>query len=341
MVAVSKSDPNNFVSAWASYMSSIAHFLWNDNEVALELAEKVIKDRFILAMRTAVDSYCISILSLICRGKSAMAQEQMIELSDYVDHVDEMLITNIADSFKARMAMMEGDLKSAKRWLRTADIEQDRDLMLWWIETPRMTACRILIADAKRDGLERAAGILLDIVNHNKKINNRLQQVMSMPLLAVAMHRLGMADQALETIREAVALAEPAQVVCPFMEFHDDMREMIETIGPDGDGNDFIKLLLDSFIERESISTSDTLVTPRRSVNLQDEFLMEELTNRELVALRLLSRGLYYKEIADEMAVSKDTVKTHLKHVYQKLRAGSRREAVAIAIEAGILGQDR
>jgi LuxR family maltose regulon positive regulatory protein len=67
--------------------------------------------------------------------------------------------------------------------------------------------------------------------------------------------------------------------------------------------------------------------------------MMEELTNRELVALRLLSRGLYYKEIADEMAVSKDTVKTHLKHVYQKLRAGSRREAVAIAREAGILDQ--
>jgi DNA-binding CsgD family transcriptional regulator len=148
-----------------------------------------------------------------------------------------------------------------------------------------------------------------------------------------------MADQALETIREAVALAEPAQVVCPFMEFHDDMREMIETIGPDGDGNDFIKLLLDSFVERESISTSDTPVTPSRSVNLQDEFMMEELTNRELVALRLLSRGLYYKEIADEMAVSKDTVKTHLKHVYQKLRAGSRREAVAIAREIGILDQ--
>jgi LuxR family maltose regulon positive regulatory protein len=339
MIALSKSDSNNFVGAWGRYLSSNAHLLWNDTEVARELADKVIMDRFILGMRTAVDSYCISILSLIFQGKSAMAQELMIEMAEYSDQIDEMVSLKIADSFRARIAMMNGDMKSAKRWLRTADIEQDRDLMLWWIEVPRITACRILITDAKRDGLERAAGILLDIVNDNKNINNRFQQVMSMPLLAVAMHRLGMADQALETMREAVALAEPARAVCPFMEFHDDMREMIETLKTDDDANDYLNLLLESFSERESISTSDTLVTPKKSRVLRDDFLMEELTNRELTTLRLLSTGLYYKEIADEMAVSKDTVKTHLKHVYQKLRAGSRREAVSIAREAGILDQ--
>lgn len=57
----------------------------------------------------------------------------------------------------------------------------------------------------------------------------------------------------------------------------------------------------------------------------------EPLTDREMEILRLLQGSLSLGEIARELYISPNTVKTHAKSVYRKLRAGSRAEAVRIA----------
>ncbi len=54
----------------------------------------------------------------------------------------------------------------------------------------------------------------------------------------------------------------------------------------------------------------------------------EELTEREMEILELLQKGLIYKEIADKLCISKDTVKKHIQHIYQKLQVQTRMEAV-------------
>jgi LuxR family maltose regulon positive regulatory protein len=57
----------------------------------------------------------------------------------------------------------------------------------------------------------------------------------------------------------------------------------------------------------------------------------ETLTDRELEVLRLLQGSLSLSEIAKELYISPNTVKTHAKAVYRKLGVGSRHEAVQIA----------
>jgi LuxR family maltose regulon positive regulatory protein len=65
--------------------------------------------------------------------------------------------------------------------------------------------------------------------------------------------------------------------------------------------------------------------------------LVEPLTNRELAVLELLVNRLQNNKIAEKLSVSPATVKTHLQNIYQKLNAGNRREAVAMAKNLRIL----
>ncbi len=53
------------------------------------------------------------------------------------------------------------------------------------------------------------------------------------------------------------------------------------------------------------------------------------LSPREEAVLDLLTKGLTYKQIADELQISIDTVRTYLRRVYEKLHVQSRTEAVA------------
>ncbi len=56
---------------------------------------------------------------------------------------------------------------------------------------------------------------------------------------------------------------------------------------------------------------------------------MERLSERELDVLRLLARGLVYKEIATDLNLSFHTVHTLVRRIYEKLHVHTRREAVA------------
>jgi DNA-binding NarL/FixJ family response regulator len=53
------------------------------------------------------------------------------------------------------------------------------------------------------------------------------------------------------------------------------------------------------------------------------------LTVREQAVLDSLARGLAYKQIGDELGISINTIRTHLRHIYEKLHVQSRTEAVA------------
>jgi LuxR family maltose regulon positive regulatory protein len=61
------------------------------------------------------------------------------------------------------------------------------------------------------------------------------------------------------------------------------------------------------------------------------------LTERELGVLRLLPTLRSFEEIAQDLTVSLNTVKTHVRAIYAKLGVRRRRDAVAVATERGLL----
>ena len=64
---------------------------------------------------------------------------------------------------------------------------------------------------------------------------------------------------------------------------------------------------------------------------------VERLTAREHEVLKLLTEGLSSKEIASSLSVGEQTIKTHLSHIYQKLGAVDRAQAVAIGLRRGLI----
>ncbi|MBB3697450.1 response regulator [Flammeovirga yaeyamensis] len=61
------------------------------------------------------------------------------------------------------------------------------------------------------------------------------------------------------------------------------------------------------------------------------------LTNRETDVLNLLAEGKSYMDIADQISVSKDTVKFHIKNIYLKLQVSNKIEAVTKAKSEGFI----
>jgi LuxR family maltose regulon positive regulatory protein len=80
---------------------------------------------------------------------------------------------------------------------------------------------------------------------------------------------------------------------------------------------------------------------PRPAAETRDEPpMLEPITEREAMILRYLPTLLTMKDIAGELSVSPNTVKSHLRNLYRKLAVGSRRDAVHHARKLGLLQVD-
>lgn len=83
-----------------------------------------------------------------------------------------------------------------------------------------------------------------------------------------------------------------------------------------------------------SIATQVLRMLGTNNVGKADGF---NLTEREKTVLQLLVKGYSYKMIAAEIFISIDTVRSHIKKIYEKLQVNSKSEAVAKAFKGRII----
>lgn len=78
-------------------------------------------------------------------------------------------------------------------------------------------------------------------------------------------------------------------------------------------------------------------IPPEVAARLAEHMGDDDLTARELEVLQLVRDGLRNKQIADQLAISDNTVNFHIKNLMDKLRANDRTHAVTIALRRGLL----
>ena len=137
-------------------------------------------------------------------------------------------------------------------------------------------------------------------------------------LSAVASHQRGNDDVALELVEQALALAEPEGYMSPFLAVGAPLRELLLRRIRAGTAHRSLAGQLGEALDSHSVGSPEQ----------RTALLLEPLSDRETAVLRYLPTALSKAEIASEMFVSVNTVKTHMKNIYRKLDVTDRSHAV-------------
>ena len=101
--------------------------------------------------------------------------------------------------------------------------------------------------------------------------------------------------------------------------------------------------LLKSMVRKELVETIRSVHAGRKkipseiAVEMAEHHADDALTDREIEVLRLVAAGNANKIVADQLAISEETVKGHMRSILLKLGTNDRTHAVTIALKRGII----
>ena len=155
-------------------------------------------------------------------------------------------------------------------------------------------------------------------------------------LQALAFQMQGDQVGAFDALQVALKLAEPESYMRLFLDEGEPMRLLIadcklQIARESANLRSYADKLLNAF--PDSISH----VTKSEISNYKSKIPIESLSERELEVLRLLAVGMSNQEIAQRLVITVGTTKSHVHHIYSKLGAKDRLEAVIRAKELGLL----
>jgi LuxR family maltose regulon positive regulatory protein len=218
----------------------------------------------------------------------------------------------------ARVRADAGDLDAATRWAASVGVRSDDELS-YLREYEHLTLARVLLAGGQVD---EATGLLLRLLTAAEQGRRTGSAIEALVLLAEAHQRAGRTDLAEAALRDALRRSDDEPYVRVFLDAGPSVIGLLRTL----DG-------AEGAAAARVLATEPDGSPPRSRSSAADP---DELSERELDVLRLLRGELSGPEIARELHVSLNTLRTHTKHIYAKLGATNRREAVRRAAELGL-----
>ena len=251
-------------------------------------------------------------------GALALLEEaERLYVSDFFPYVRPVA------AMKARVWIAQARFDEALRWQRDSGVGAN-DTLTYLREFEHITLARLLLA--LDDGADQAAGLLDRLLT--EAINGgRAGSIIEISLLQ-ALAGLEAADTAgpLSPLQRALGLAEPEGYVRLFVEHGERMASLLKAALRRGLAPVYTRQLLSAF-------------GPAPQPGPAHPDLIEPLSDRELDVLRLLRSDLGGPEIARELMISLNTMRTHTKNIYEKLGVNTRRSAVHRGEELRLLSR--
>ncbi|TLS50983.1 tetratricopeptide repeat protein [Paenibacillus antri] len=232
-------------------------------------------------------------------------------------------------ALKARLRAGQGRVDEALDWAREQGLSVEDDLS-YLREFEHLTLVRVLLARFKSDRsgsdpamLEAAIGLLERLLQAAEEGGRTGSAIEILVVQALARQMQGDVPAALAALARALSLAEPEGYVRVFADEGRPMAALLEAAAKQGIARSYVRRLLSAFGQEED----------RRRTSPGGA--SEPLSEREREVLRLLRTEWSGPDIARELGVSLNTLRTHTKHIYEKLEVNNRRAAVRRAEELG------
>jgi LuxR family maltose regulon positive regulatory protein len=218
----------------------------------------------------------------------------------------------------ARVRLAAGDPAGAERWATESGLSAD-DEPVYLREYELLTFARVLLATGRAVDALPLLERLLAAAEAGGRGANAIEAGI---LLALAHEAVGDRGRALAGLGDALRRAEPDRFVRVFLDAGAPMPALLRAAARQ---------------DRTARQVAAVLGTGTRPTSAPAQRgLVDELSSRELDVLRLLRSDLTGPEIAAELVVSINTVRTHTKNIFMKLGVTSRRAAVRRAGELGL-----
>ncbi|KVL46569.1 LuxR family transcriptional regulator [Burkholderia cepacia] len=312
----------------AGYLASI--YYERDN---LARVREIVAGRAAIAMETcplgALLRYTRSVARLHARDGDIGSALAVIEDARQVAAARRWLRLRVGcDSEAVRLYLRERRIAEARRTaeaLRAALPERRKPGSGTFLETWAdycMMRSRVLIADGHAS---QAVAMLEELRDEVDAAGRWYLSAQVSILLALALEQHGDADRALVSLERALAIAQSTGMVNSFADEGEALRIVMDRWRRTASKAASFDV---TFVERLAAAFDERISRVGATVPEVSSAPSDRLSPREIEILDHIARGLSNKEIGRALRVAPETVKWHLKNIFEKLNVSSRIEAV-------------
>jgi LuxR family maltose regulon positive regulatory protein len=189
-------------------------------------------------------------------------------------------------------------------------------------------ACLLIALDRAAEALPLLTRLLEAAVTMQRQGD----EIRYLVLIALAHHSLANSQTAIGFLGQALTLAEPQSYIRLFVDEGQPMAELLRFAVSHNVSTDYASRLLAAFPNDEM-----SAVPIDKELTINTQILPEPLSEREIEVLRLIAEGYKYKEIAERLVITINTVRHHTRNVYGKLDVNNRTQAIGKAKELHLL----